>query len=353
LEETNLNNLKEWGLNPFIEALYGNETMYLGRVVKQLRNQYQLISEETFLIGEVSGKFKFECESLSDFPVVGDWVIIDRMSDQGGQAIIHKVLRRSSSFSRKVAGRRSDEQILASNLDKVFICMSLNLDYHIGKLERFIAQTWESGATPVVVMTKSDLCDDLELKKQEVENVSFGINVHYVSSYDLSGVSDFVEELHPGKTYAFIGASGVGKSTLINVLLGEELQDTGGLRNDDKGRHTTTNREMFILPSGAIVVDTPGMRELGMYKSDQGISQTFEDIENYASQCKFSDCTHTNEPGCCVIEAIETGDLTVERFNSYLKLMKENAYLDRKLRRSKHEEHKKFLKSISKHRKNL
>ena len=210
-------------------------------------------------------------------------------------------------------------------MDYVFLCMSLNNDYNLRRLERYLSIAWDSGSSPVVVLTKADLCDDVDLKKMEVEQIAIGVDVLVVSSY-LNDFEQIYEYVRPGKTMAFIGSSGVGKSTLINRLIGEDIIETQGLRDDDKGRHTTTHREVIELSNGAFVIDTPGMRELGMWDSETGIDTTFSDIEELAGRCRFGDCTHTSEPGCAVRAAIEEGTLDLGRFDSYLKLKKENAY---------------------------
>ena len=276
-------------------------------------------------MAEVSGKFRYNADRISDYPAVGDFVMAD-WNDEGGNAIIHHILHRKSSIIRKAAGNAYKEQVVATNIDTIFLCMSLNNDFNLRRLERYLSIAWDSGATPVIVLTKVDLCTDLEDKLSDVSSVAFGVDVLVTTTVEEFGYEEIRPYICEGKTVAFIGSSGVGKSTLINCLLGECKLDTNGLRDDDKGRHTTTHRELILLPNGGMVIDTPGMRELGMMDSEAGISQTFEDIEELMEQCRFSDCTHNTEPGCAVRKALESGELSEERWQSYLKLKSENEY---------------------------
>ena len=218
--------------------------------------------------------------------------------------------------------------IVAANVDTIFLCMSLNNDFNLRRLERYLSIAWDSGAAPVIVLTKADLCDDLPSRMAEVSSVAIGVDVLITSSVAEDGLAQVLPYIRQGRTVAFIGSSGVGKSTLINRLLGEERLNTGGLRNDDKGRHTTTHRELLLLPGGGMVIDTPGMRELAMWDTDEGIGQAFAEIEELAGSCRFFDCSHRNEPGCAVRKALEEGRLTEERWQSYLKLKAEAAYAE-------------------------
>lgn len=300
------------------------ENLYLARVSVQHKDKYKVITEEGEAWAEVSGKFKYEALGTESFPAVGDWVMVDRLNDINGNAIIHNVLRRKSSFERKVAVFRRDIQIVATNIDTIFICMALNNDFNIRRLERYISIAWDSMATPVIILTKADLCESVLEKQVEVESVAIGIDIIVTSSMSGEGYELIKKYIGRDKTVAFIGSSGVGKSTLINRLIGEDILETGGLRNDDKGRHTTTFRQLLIIPEGGVVIDTPGMRELQIITAD--VSKSFSDIDELASNCKFSDCKHESEPGCAVRKAIENSELDEARFENYKKINKELQY---------------------------
>lgn len=298
--------------------------LYIGRIISQYKNLYKVITENGELTAEISGKFRFDVIKKSDYPAVGDFVMIDRDDNVSGNSIIHHILTRKSAFIRKAAGTSKDEQVIASNIDTIFICMSLNNDFNIRRIERYLGIAWDSGANPVIVLTKSDICNDLAEKLKELDIVALGVDVIVTSSMSEEGYLPVKSYLGSGKTIAFIGSSGVGKSTLINRLFGETIIETKEIRNDDKGRHTTTRREMFILPEGGVVIDTPGMRELGIDSAN--LSKTFTDIDKLSKECKFKDCTHISEPNCAVQDAINAGMVPAERFESYLKLKKEAKY---------------------------
>ena len=296
----------------------------VGRITLQEKGLYRLrtaVGEQNAL---VSGRFQFDAQAVSDYPAVGDYVLADCADSD--TAVIHQVLPRKSVFVRRAAGTSKTEQVVAANIDTVFLCMSLNNDFNLRRLERYLAVAWESGADPVVLLTKADLCADIPQKQAEVASVAMGAAVLTVSAMESDGYHQVMPYLTAGRTVAFVGSSGVGKSTLINRLLGKERLATDGLRNDDKGHHTTTHRELLVLPGGAMVIDTPGMRELGMWDTVSGVEQTFADIEALASQCRFRDCSHTGEPGCAVRDAIRRGELDSGRWQSYQKLKSENDY---------------------------
>ncbi|HBC45593.1 MAG TPA: ribosome small subunit-dependent GTPase A, partial [candidate division Zixibacteria bacterium] len=276
------------------------------------------------LVAEVSGKYRYQSEGK--FPTVGDWVALSRHNQD--RAIIHALLPRQSAFARKAAGKETQEQVVATNIDTVFIVIGLDNNYNLRRIERYLTLAWESGAVPVLLLNKSDLCAELESRIAEVSALAIGTSVHAISAKDGQGLEALGVYLVQGKTAAFLGSSGVGKSSIINRLLGEDRLATNTVSDaESRGRHTTTHRELLLLPEGGIVIDTPGMRELQVWGDDQGLRQVFDDIEELAIGCRFRDCGHQSEPGCAVRVAIENGTLDTGRFQSYLKLKKELVYL--------------------------
>lgn len=338
----NNNNLLNLGLNQryINEASMYDSNLYIARVAVQYKDMYKVITVEGEILAKVSGKLAYYSNSIFDYPVVGDWVLLDRINNKSGDAIIHNILSRKSYFSRKAAGNRYDKQIVASNIDYVFICMSLNNDFNINRLERYIAVAWDSMATPVIILTKSDLCEDINDKVKQIEEIAIGIDIIVTSSINEDGYDEVKKYIKSGITIAFIGSSGVGKSTLINKIMNKEVLKTNSISENDKGRHTTTHRELFAIESGGVIIDTPGMRELGLISSD--VDKSFSNIEDLEKQCKFSDCTHKNEPKCAVREAIENGTLDPERLERYRKLKREEVH---NLSKSKQQERQK-LKSM-------
>ena len=302
-------------------------TMIQARVTAVHRERYQLVCE----YGEIYARLKtkeYYMES-EEFPTTGDFVHIHYIANGDSQII--KTLPRKTFFSRLDPTPGRGEQAVAANFDYVFIMQSLNHDFNSKRLERYMTLAWQSGATPVIVLTKADLVDNFEEYVASIEVVAPGVEVHLVSSKTGYGMEALKKYLLPGKTVVFLGSSGVGKSSLVNALAGEEIMGVNGIREDySKGRHTTTYRQLIQLENGAMIIDTPGMRSVGMWDISTGLGEAFEDVEQYLGKCKFSDCNHKTEPGCVIKQALEDGRLSVERWNSYLKLKNEAKYSDDK-----------------------
>ena len=302
------------------------------RVVAQFSHSYNLMTADGLHSAAVTGKFEFLAAKRGDYPAVGDWVLTEPLPGEK-RSVIHAVLPRRSAMVRKVAGSVIEDQIVGANLDYLFIVNALNQDFNLRKIERYMIAAWESGASPVVLLTKADLCPDPEAFAALVEDAAPGVPVHCVSALNGSGKEALGAYLKPGTTIGITGSSGVGKSTLLNWLAGHDLQLTQGIREDDaRGRHTTTHRELFLLAGGSLVMDTPGMRELQLWDAQEGWQLAFSDIEQLASGCRFRDCKHDGEAGCAVLEALSSGELDPKRFANYRKTEKELAHLARKER---------------------
>jgi ribosome biogenesis GTPase len=328
-----MQSLESFGWNDFFASHFAPhaEAGYsAGRVFVQHKTQYVLYTEHGELRAETTGKMQYEARSKDDLPVVGDWVVI-RIRENEGKATIYGLLPRKSKFSRKAAGPKAEEQIVAANIDTVFLVTGLDGNFNLRRIERYLVVAWESGASPVIVLNKADLCDNVDEIVQEVETIALGVPIVAMSAINDQGLDQVLAFITPGTTGALLGSSGVGKSTIINHLLGKEIQKVQEVRQtDDRGRHTTARRELIMLPSGGLLMDTPGMRELQLWGGDEGIKDAFEDIAVLAQQCRFRDCHHGPEPGCAVQQALEEGTLDPDRYESYLKLQKEIAYLNRK-----------------------
>lgn len=312
-----------------------------GRVSTEHRGSYVVISWAEDVRAEVSGRFQHTAASRMDFPVVGDWVALEKLAED--RAVIHAVLPRASVFSRKVAGLATEEQLIASNIDTVFLTVALDQEPNLRRIERYLTVTWDSGAIPVVLLTKADLWDDIPGALEQVAAVAPGAEVHAVSCADGRGLGGLDPYLGSGSTIAVLGSSGAGKSTLINRLIGGDVQEVAEIRRDGKGRHTTTRRELLPLPGGGTIIDTPGMRELQLWDGDAGVERTFEDVTSLAPDCRFNDCSHQHEPGCAVLAAVGSGHLAEERLLSYRKQLRELAAIARKKdKRLASEERKKW-----------
>jgi ribosome biogenesis GTPase len=330
-------------------APYAADGLIAGRVTVQHRGAYDVLTEPGELRCDVAGRLYEESRSPADLPAVGDWVAVAPRAEEDA-GTIQAVLPRRTKFSRKTAWQAAEEQVLAANVDVVFIVSSLNEDLNLRRLERYLILGRESGAQPVVLLTKSDLAHDPEGAVAAVEAIAADVPVHTLSSTTGEGLDAVRSHLRPGVTAALLGSSGVGKSTLVNTLAGEELLETREIRDDGKGRHTTTRRELVQLPRGALVIDTPGMRELQLWAADEALEETFDDVTSLFAQCRFSDCSHEIEPGCAVKEAIVDGTLAPERWESYLKLEAEMAALERRLDKRLASEERKRWRALARQR---
>ncbi len=298
------------------------------RVTLSNRGRYLVQSAEAEMEANVSGRLRHDADSAADLPAVGDWVAVKSAID-GTSAVIHEVLPRKTQISRNVAGAKTEEQIVAANVDTVFLVMGLDGDFNLRRLERLLATAWESGALPVVVLNKADVPEDADSMRRDVERIAPGVPVLSLSAREGHGLEQLKPFLREGETVVLIGSSGVGKSTLINRLLGREAMRTTEVREgDDRGRHTTTHREMFELPGGGLLIDNPGVREIQLWGSGDALGDTFGEIEALAERCRFGDCGHANEPGCAVLAAVDAGDLEPGRLDSYRKLQRELQYLE-------------------------
>jgi ribosome biogenesis GTPase / thiamine phosphate phosphatase len=334
---------------------YRQQGFSIGRVAIEHRNTYILYSEQGEISAEVTGKLRHRASQMEDFPAVGDWVVI-RVRESEKQATIHEILPRKSKFSRKIAGAKTEAQIVATNVDTVFLVSGLDGDFNPRRIERYLILAWESGANPVIVLNKADLCNRVEECLAEIEAIALGVPIIVLSAATNQGLDDLKPYLQLGQTVALLGSSGVGKSTITNQLKGEAIQAVQAVRQgDNRGRHTTTHRELILLPTGALIIDTPGMREIQIWASDEGLQETFADIDALAQQCRFRDCQHNREPGCAVQQALKEGSLDDSRFMNYQKLQRELNYLvrkqDQRANLAEKEKWKKIHKAMRNHQK--
>lgn len=317
-------NLEPIGWNSFFEEHFqpfAAAGLHPARVALECRRRYQIWSAQGEFSAVLSGRLHHAAVAPPDLPTVGDWVAIQSRPDK---TIIHHVLPRRTKFSRTAAGRSGEEQILAANIDDVFIVHALDLTLNPRRIERYLTLAWQSGANPVVVLSKADLCPEPAAALAIVSAIAQGAQVHAVSSLAGTGLDTLARYLKPGRTIALLGPSGAGKSTIVNHWYGEEICPIQPVRESDhKGRHTTTQRELILLPSGALILDTPGLRELQLWEGQDGLAEVFADIQDLATSCRFSNCQHSTEPGCAVQLALQQGRLAPARFENYRKLKSE------------------------------
>ena len=329
-------NINDYGNVPNIENMPGIPA----RVTAVHKERYEIVCGHGITHARLKTKEYFV--DAQDFPTTGDFVMINYI--ENGDSQIIATLPRKTLFSRREPGPIPRDQAVAANFDYVFIMQSLNQDFNPKRLERYLTLAWQSGAIPVILLTKADLVEDYWDYLTAVERVAAGVNTHVVSAHTGYGLERLNAYLQPGKTVVFLGSSGVGKSSLVNALAGEEIMTVSGIREDDsKGRHTTTHRQLIRLKSGVMIIDTPGMRELGMWDVSEGLGDAFADVEKFLGKCRFSDCRHVSEPGCAIKAAIATGELDVSRWESYRKL-KEEAVGKAEMLRRKNEWHKSVAK---------
>lgn len=344
--------LEDLGWGPFFsQHVDTTEELIPARVAEEQRGAYVLFAESGPLDAAVAGRMMHKADAREDYPAVGDWVLAQPLPHEA-KAVIHRVLPRRTKLSRKAAGTQVAEQIIVANVDTVFVVASLNQELNARRFERYLSVIWESGARPVVVLNKADLAADRETQARETERSVLAADVHVTSAATGEGLAEVARYIERGRTVAFVGSSGVGKSSLVNRLLGRDVQAVHGLNAYGKGSHTTTSREMVLVPGGGLIIDTPGLRELGLWDAESGLGRAFADVESLAETCAFSDCTHVSEPGCGVQGALRGGRLDRARYESYRKLQREQLFIESKrdagLRNAQKEKWKKISKQNKK-----
>lgn len=347
--------LSDFGFDPWFEAHapeFSVDGCGFARVSAVDRGSYLIRNELREVPAELSGKFAYQTESPADLPCVGDWVTA-RYHNQDAAAIIHRVFPRKTFLRRKSPGKNVDIQMIAANVDTAFIVQSCHFDFNPSRLDRYLIMAADGQVEPIVLLTKTDLIAPEALDQQlAIIRSATQASVMALSNVTGSGFAEFQRTLSPGKTYGLLGSSGVGKTTLINRLIGQEAFETKAVSGTGEGTHTTSRRQLIVLGQGAMLIDTPGMRELGLAGAGEGVDTSFEDFALLAAQCRYADCSHEHEPGCAVRAAVEQGELPQERYANYLKLKKESAYYEMSSldRRKKERAFGRFLKKAKKHR---
>ena len=341
--------LARWGWNSYFEAFWRGgdwKSAVPARVVGQQRKFWRVAGDFGECWAEVSGKLRLAADEGADWPAVGDWVVAE-LHGVETNVVIQEVLPRRSKFVRKSPGSKMEEQVIAANVDTALLVSALDGDFNPRRVERYLAQCWESGARPVIVLNKADACEEAREKAVEMKRVAIGTAVCVVSAKTEQGFSELGEFLRPGHTLVLLGSSGVGKSTIANRLLGEAVQEVQPVReSDSRGRHTTTSRELLVLPGGALLMDTPGLREMQLWDAEDGVAQVFADIDALAAQCRFGDCRHEGEPGCAVLAALDAGMLDPGRLENRRKLLREQEFLRRKMDPEARAEHNQRIKQL-------
>jgi ribosome biogenesis GTPase len=326
--------LAELGWNDHFAAAhapFAAEGWVPARVTLQLKGYYEVTGEFGAKLGECSGRFQSTAGTAAEFPAIGDWVAVSPQPGEDRRVSIHAVLPRRTWFSRQAAGELAVEQVVAANLDTVFLVSALDGNYNLHRIERYLAAAWSSGAQPVILLNKADLAEETDALPDEIAKGAPGVPVFVVSARTRRGLKALAPYLQPGRTIALLGSSGVGKSTLINRIVGEELLPTQEVRDaDGKGRHTTTQRELVIAPNGVIIIDTPGMRALQPWDAAEGVATAFADVTALAARCRFRDCTHTVEPGCAIAAALADGTLDAARWRSFQRMQRATAHTERR-----------------------